>query len=62
MANWTVKVIRSDNPTHDTAGTSAYAVAVDTALGSSAGANVAVASAWDPETGGIVTTVCIADG
>ena len=62
MANWTVKVIRSDNPTHDTVGTSAYAVAVDTALASAAGAEVAIASAWDPETGGIVTTVCIADG
>ena len=62
MANWTVKVIRSNNPVHDTAGTSDYAAAVDAALGSADGANVSVASAWDPETGGIVTTVCTADG
>ena len=57
-----VKVIRNDNPAHDTAGTSTYAAAVDAAIGSTAGALTKVASAWDPETGSIVTTICIFDG
>ena len=56
-----VKVIRDDNPKHDTAGTSTYAAAVDAAIGSTAGALTKVASAWDPETGGIITTICIFD-
>ena len=56
-----VKVIRNDNPTNDTAGTSTYAAAVDAAIGSTAGALTKVASAWDPETGGIITTICIFD-
>ena len=56
-----VKVIRNDNPAHDTVGTSAYAAAVDSAIGSTAGALTKVASAWDPETGGIITTICIFD-
>jgi len=55
-----VKVIRDDNPKHDTAGTSTYAAAVDAAIGgSTTSANTQIASAWDPETGGIVTTICI---
>ena len=62
MASVVVKVIRNDNPVNDTAGTSAYAVAVDAAIGSTAGALTKVASAWDPETGGIITTICIFDG
>ena len=57
-----VKVIRNDNPAHDTAGTSAYAAAVDAAIDSTAAALTKVASAWDPETGGVVTTICIFDG
>ena len=57
-----VKVIRNDNPVNDTAGTSTYAAAVDAAIGSTAGALTKVASAWDPETGGIITTICIFDG
>ena len=55
-----VKVIRNDNPTNDTDGTSTYAAAVDAAIGgSTTPANTKIASAWDPETGGIVTTICI---
>ena len=61
MANWTVKVIRHNNPTNDTDGSSEYATAVDSALGSAAGALTQVASAWDPETGSVVTTICVAD-
>ena len=62
MASVVVKVIRNDNPVNDTAGTSTYAAAVDAAIGSTAGALTKVASAWDPETGGVVTTICIFDG
>ena len=54
-----VKVIRDDNPKNDTAGTSTYAAAVDAAIGGTTAANTEIASAWDPETGGIVTPICI---
>ena len=54
-----VKVIRHNNPTNDTDGSSAYATAVDAAIGSTTVANTEIASAWDPETGSIVTTICI---
>jgi hypothetical protein len=57
-----VKVIRDNNPTNDTAGTSTYAAAVDSAIGSTAAARTLVASAWDHETGSVVTTICIFDG
>ncbi len=56
---WTVKVIRNDNPKHDTAGTSTYAAAVDSAIGDVAKDRVVMASAWDPETGGVVTTIAV---
>ena len=55
----TVKIIRNQNPEHDTAGTSTYAAAVDAAIGGTTAANTEIASAWDPETGGIITTICI---
>ena len=58
-----VKVIRHNNPTNDTDGDSVYAAAVDAAIGgSTTSANTQIASAWDPETGSIVTTICIFDG
>ena len=62
MASVVVKVIRHNNPTNDTDGDSVYAAAVDAAIGSTAGALTKVASAWDPETGSVVTTICIFDG
>jgi len=55
-----VKVIRDDNPKNDTVGTSTYAAAVDAAIGgSTTSANTQIASAWDPITGSIVTTILI---
>ena len=54
-----VKVIRSSNPVNDTAGTSDYAVAVDTAIGSTTAANTKVSTAWDEATGSLVTTICL---
>ena len=54
-----VKVIRHNNPINDTVGTSEYAAAVDAAIDSTTVTNTKIASAWDPETGSIVTTICI---
>ena len=53
----TVKVIRNQNPEHDTAGTSEYAAAVDAAIGSVVPEDVEMNSVWDPTTNGIVTVI-----
>ena len=57
----TVKVIRHTNPVNDTSGTSAYAAAVDAAIGSEVPANVNIASAWDSASNSIVTTIVLND-
>ena len=57
----TVKVIRNQNPSHDTAGTSEYAAAIDAAIGSEVAEHVAIASAWDSTTNSIVTTIVLND-
>ena len=57
----TVKVIRNQNPKHDTAGTSEYAAAVDAAIGAVLPAHVDIASAWDSTTNSIVTTIVLND-
>ena len=57
----TVKVIRNQNPEHDTAGTSDYAAAIDAAIGSVLPAHVDIASAWDSTTNSIVTTIVLND-
>ena len=57
----TVKVIRNQNPKHDTAGTSEYAAAIDAAIGAVLPANVDIASAWDSTTNSIVTTIVLND-
>ena len=54
-----VKVIRHNNPINDTDGSSAYAAAIDTIVGSAAKDEVQIASAWDPSTGAIVTTILL---
>ena len=57
----TVKVIRNQDPEHDTAGTSTYAAAIDAAIGAVLPANVDIASAWDSTTNSIVTTIVLND-
>ena len=57
----TVKVIRNQNPEHDTAGTSDYAAAIDAAIGSVLPAHVEVTSVWDSTTNAIVTTIVLND-
>jgi|TARA_R100001594_G_C4005931_1_gene255866 hypothetical protein len=55
----TVKVIRNQNPEHDTAGTSDYAAAVDAAIGSVVPEDVEMTSVWDSTTNSIVTTIVL---
>ena len=60
----TVHVIRHTNPNNDAEGTDAagydnYAKLVDAAVGSTTAALTEIASAWDPVTNSIVTTVLI---
>ena len=57
----TVKVIRNQNPEHDTAGTSAYAAAIDAAIGAVLPEHVEVTSVWDSTTNAIVTTIVLND-
>ena len=57
----TVKIIRNQNPEHDTAGTSTYAAAIDAAIGSVLPAHVEVTSVWDSTTNSIVTTIVLND-
>ena len=55
----TVKVIRNQNPEHDTDGTSEYAAAVDAAIGSVVPEVVEMTSVWDSTTNSIVTTIVL---
>jgi len=55
----TVKVIRNQNPEHDTAGTSAYAVAIDAAIGSVVPEDVEMNSVWDSTTNSMVTVIVL---
>ena len=55
----TVKVIRNQDPEHDTAGTSTYAAAVDAAIGSVAPEDVEMNSVWDSTTNSIVTVIVL---
>ena len=59
-----VKVVRHSNPNSDAEGTDAagydnYAKLVDAAIGSTATADCKIASAWDPISNSIVTTILI---
>ena len=59
-----VKVIRHTNPNNDAEGTDNagndnYAKLVDAAIGSTATGNCKIASAWDPVSNSIVTTILI---
>ena len=55
----TVKVIRNQDPEHDTAGTSTYATAVDDAIGSVVPEDVEMNSVWDSTTNSIVTVIVL---
>ena len=59
---WTVHVVRHDNANTDADSVSgSYAKEVKDKLASTDKAKVQIASAWDPDTGGIVTTICLSD-
>jgi hypothetical protein len=55
-----VKVIRHTNPNGDAETVDgSYAKAVDDAIGGAATGNVKIASAWDPDSSSVVTTILI---
>ena len=59
----TVKVVRYNAPTDDNSSTAdTYAKAVSDAVATSTGAVTSVASAWDPISNSIITTIVIHDG
>jgi|TARA_Y100000034_G_scaffold130649_1_gene189572 hypothetical protein len=56
----TVKVIREQNPTHDTTGSSDFATAIDDAIGGTiTSAQTAMTSCWDTSTNSIVVVLAL---
>jgi len=59
----TVKVVKHVSPsTDDSSNAGTYAKAVSDAVGTSTGAVTSVASAWDPTSSSVITTIVIHDG